>query len=174
MTGKRTLTSLLACVMLSIVVTAVGAQSKSINPEAAAPKGRLEGTWLAAVTFTDGFELKVLFTFMPGKTENDGTLIDTNEFQLTPNPVCSPDQGTWARTGDRDFIATHLAFCFDAFKDFIPAGNVKVRDAIRINDRGDQFTGKQHVDVFDAGGSLIATFDATMRATRVAAEAPPQ
>src|SRR3954470_10692044 len=28
-------------------------------------KFRLEGTWLATVTFTDSFALKVLFTFMP-------------------------------------------------------------------------------------------------------------
>src|ERR1051325_10298771 len=35
-------------------------------------KGRLEGTWVATVSFTDGFVLKVLFTFMAGKDETEG------------------------------------------------------------------------------------------------------
>lgn len=136
-------------------------------------KARLEGTWLATVSFSDGFELKVLFTFMPGKDENEGTLIDTNEFLLTPNPIGAPDQGVWQRTADRSFIATHLAFLFDADAGGEPAGTAKVRDSITLNDLGTQFTGKQYVEIFDPHGKLAATFQATMRATRLRAEAPP-
>jgi hypothetical protein len=144
----------------------------AVQPNAAA-KGRLEGTWIATVTFTDGFELKVFFTFMAGKDENEGTLIDTNEFLLTPNPIGAPDQGVWQRTADRSFIATHLAFLFDADAGSEPAGTAKVRDSITINDLGTQFTGRQYVEIFDASGKLVDTFQATMRATRMRAEAPP-
>src|SRR5436853_2208820 len=126
------------------------------------PKGRLEGTWLATVTFTDGFALKVLFTFMAGKDENEGTLIDTNEFLLTPNPIGAPDQGVWQRTAERSFIATHLAFLFDSEDGGAPAGTAKVRDSITINDLGTQFTGKQFVEIFDVDGNLEVTFQATM------------
>ena len=76
-------------------------------------KINIEGTWLADVTFTNGFSLKVLFTFIPGKDGEEGTLIDTNEYQFTPNPICGPDQGVWARTSERNFAATHKTFCFD-------------------------------------------------------------
>lgn len=146
--------------------------SKAVLPNAVV-KGRLEGTWLATLSFTDGFELKVLFTFMAGKDENEGTLIDTNEFLLTPNPIGAPDQGVWQRTADRSFIATHLAFLFDVENDSGPAGTAKVRDSITLNDLGTQFTGKQYVEIFDVNGALLITFQATMRAVRMKAEAPP-
>src|ERR1041384_6396470 len=69
---------------------------------------KLEGAWLLTATFVDPPGIppfKVLLTFASGKTENEGTLMDTNEFQLTPNPVCSPDQGVWARTGNGEYVA---------------------------------------------------------------------
>ena len=136
------------------------------------PKGRLEGTWLATVSFTDGFVLKVLFTFMPGQNENEGTLIDTNEFLLTPDPIGTPDQGVWQRTAERNFIATHLAFLFNS-SDGSPAGTAKVRDAITINQLGTQFTGRQFVEIFDADGNFVDSFSAMMTAVKLRAEAPP-
>ena len=136
------------------------------------PKGRLEGTWLATVTFTDGFALKVLFTFMPGRDENEGTLVDSNEFLLTPDPIGAPDQGVWQRTAERNFIATHLAFLFNS-ADGSPAGTAKVRDAITINQLGTQFTGRQFVEIFDADGNFVDSFSATMTAVKLRAEAPP-
>jgi hypothetical protein len=136
----------------------------------AAPKYRLEGTWLATVTFTDGFALKVLFTFMPGKDDTEGTLIDTNEFLLTPDPIGTPDQGVWQRTSDRSYIATHLAFLFNS-ADGSPAGTAKVRDAISLN--GDRFTGFQFVDIYDTDGHPVVSVRATMTAVRMRAEAPP-
>jgi hypothetical protein len=139
---------------------------------ATGPKGRLEGTWVATVTFTDGFALKVLFTFMPGKDENEGTLIDTNEFLLTPDPIGAPDQGVWQRTADRTFIATHLAFLFNS-ADGSPAGTAKVRDAITLNQLNDRFTGRQFVEIFDTDGTFVVSFSATMTAVKLKAEAPP-
>jgi hypothetical protein len=136
------------------------------------PKGRLEGTWLATVTFTDGFALKVLFTFMPGKDENEGTLIDTSEFLLTPDPIGAPDQGVWQRTAERNFIATHLAFLFNS-SDGSPAGTAKVRDAITLNQLNDRFTGRQFVEIFDTNGAFVVSFSATMTAVKLKAEAPP-
>ena len=136
------------------------------------PKGRLEGTWLATVSFTDGFESKVLFTFMPGKDDSEGTLIDTNEFLLTPDPIGAPDQGVWQRTSERDFIATHLAFLFSS-KDGSPAGTAKVRDSISLNQLGNQFTGRQYVEIFDPDGNFVVSFSATMTGVKMQAQAPP-
>lgn len=136
------------------------------------PKGRLEGTWLATVSFDDGFALKVLFTFMPGKDDTEGTLIDTNEFLLTPDPIGAPDQGVWQRTSERDFIAMHLAFLFNS-KDGSPAGTAKVRDAISINQLNTQFTGRQYVEIFDTDGNFVVSFSATMTAVKMQAQAPP-
>jgi hypothetical protein len=136
------------------------------------PKGKLDGTWLATVSFNDGFALKVLFTFMPGRDDTEGTLIDTSEFLLTPDPIGAPDQGVWQRTAERDFIATHLAFLFNS-TDGSPAGTAKVRDAISINQLGNQFTGRQYVEIFDTDGNFVVSFSATMTAVRMQAQAPP-
>jgi hypothetical protein len=125
------------------------------------------------VTFEDDFELKVLFTFMPGRDETEGTLIDQNEFQLTPNPVCTADQGVWKQTATRTFIATHFAFCFDADNGYEPAGSVKVRDDIELNLKGTAFTGRQYIEIFDVDGEVVDVFEAGMEGTRVLAQAPP-
>jgi hypothetical protein len=134
-------------------------------------KYRLEGTWQTTVSFSDGFVLKVLFTFMAGRDENEGTLIDTNEFLLTPDPIGTPDQGVWQRIVDRSFIATHLAFLFNS-ADGSPAGTAKVRDAINMSDN-DHFTGRQYVEGFDTNGNLIFSVQATMTGVRLKAQAPP-
>lgn len=134
---------------------------------------RLEGTWQTVVTFEDDFELKVLFTFMPGRDESEGTLIDQNEFLLTPNPVCTADQGVWKQTSTRAYIATHFAFCFDADKGYEPVGSVKVRDEIELNLKGTAFTGRQYIEILDLEGKVVDVFEADMAGTRVIAQAPP-
>jgi hypothetical protein len=170
MFAKRIYLTLFITAMLTLMVTTAGAQNQ------AGPKGKLEGTWLVTATFTDPAGIppfKVLITFMPGRSDNEGTLIDTNEFQLTPNPVCTPDQGVWERTGGRNFIATHLNFCFDAFQGYVPAGPTKVRDVLSLNDLGDTLTGRQYIEGFDTAGNIVFTGKVNLQGTRVRAEAPP-
>jgi len=153
-------------------------QSDGLQPEraggnvAASASTQLEGTWLATVTFEDGTVIKVLFTFMPGRNDTQGTLIDTNQFLLTPDPIGTPDQGVWQRIGLGKFIATHLAFLFNS-NDGSPFGTAKVRDAITLSNAGDKFTGTQFVEVFDTNGTEVVSVHATMTAVRLKAEAPP-
>jgi hypothetical protein len=136
----------------------------------------LAGSWLVTATFTDPVGIppfKVLFSFAPGKNDNEGTLIDTNEFQLTPNPVCSPDQGVWERTGSRSFIATHFNFCFDAFNMYVPAGPTKIRDTIRVSHNGESFQMRQYIEGFDTDGNLVFVGTVEGTGVRIHAEAPP-
>jgi hypothetical protein len=134
---------------------------------------KLEGTWLVDLTFSDGFTLKALFTFMPGHTPGEGTLVDTNNFQFVP-PACTPDQGVWERRGEREFVATHLTFCFNADTG-LPDGTAKVRDRIELGRSGDRLAIRQFIEVFDNDGNPTGlTFEATGRGVRVKAEAPPR
>jgi len=170
MFAKRIYLTLFITALLTLMVTVAGAQNQ------ASPKGKLEGTWLVTATFTDPPGIppfKVLFTFMPGRSDNEGTLIDTNEFQLTPNPVCTPDQGVWQRVSGREFIATHYNFCFDALQDYIPAGPTKVRDVLGISDAGDVLTGRQYIEGFDTAGNIVFIGKVSLQGTRVRAEPPP-
>ena len=165
---KRIFLALAMVVLIAMPAALAGVQNSVVAPPG--HKVNIEGTWLADVTFTDGFTLKVLFTFMPVKDGEEGTLIDTNEYQFTPNPICTPDQGVWARTGDRDFAATHKTFCFDQNEGGNPAGTAKIRDSIRLNSSGNEFTGTQRVDIYDTAGNLTDTFNATMHAVRMRVE----
>jgi hypothetical protein len=141
----------------------------------AAEAALILGTWQTTVSFEDG-EIQVLFTFMPGRTPLEGTLIDTNSSLLTSPFPCSPDQGAWEKKGGlgtRTFTATHYAFCFEADKGNEFAGPVKVRDNITVNEQGTEFNGTQFIEVYDAGNQLLFTVTAKMHGVRVKAEAPP-
>jgi hypothetical protein len=151
-----------------------------------ASKRRIEGTWRVTATFVSAEacdasgcapidlsgELKVLITFAPGATKNEGTLVDTNEFQLTPNPVCTPDQGTWQRVGNGQYIATHYNFCFDATADYAPAGPTKIRASLNVS-ADDKLTGSQFIEGFDAENNLVFRARVSLEGERVHAEAPP-
>jgi hypothetical protein len=174
MNSKRLFVILIMTGTLMALATGVRAQSKASSCNFCQ---KLTGTWLVTATFTDPEGIppfKVLFSFMPGRTDDEGTLIDTNEFELTPNPICTPDQGVWKKVGDRDYIATHLTFCFDATMGYNPAGPAKVRDAITLSKTGDEFDGRQFVEGFDTSGNVVFTGKVMLHGVRVQAEAPPQ
>jgi hypothetical protein len=50
---------------------------------------------------------------------------------------------------------------------------VKVRDTIKVNSRGDGFTGRQFIEILDPTGQVVVTFEANMVGVRLRAEAPP-
>lgn len=159
---------------LTLLLIILGIAKGVYAEEDAARVPQILGTWLVQGDFNDGNgPFQVLVTFMPGRNFNEGTLVDTNEFQLTGNPVCTPDQGTWQRLPGNKYIATHLTFCFDVKKKNSPDGIAKVRDSIEMKG-SNEFNGRQHVEAFDPGGKLVFTGDVTMHGVRVKAEAPPQ
>jgi hypothetical protein len=163
-----------ALVLLAFAATAPPLRAGQAPP-AAKSVPHLAGTFLVTATFTDPAELgevEVLITFIPGRGGNEGTLVDTNAFQLTPNPVCSPDQGVWRRDGS-SYVATHYNFCFDANDGYAPAGPTKIRDRLFLSDGGETLTGTQYIEGFDTAGNLVFVGKATLHGTRVRAEAPP-
>jgi hypothetical protein len=171
---------------LIIALALATAAPAGAQQQAGAKKNRIEGTWQVTSTATslqvcdaNGCTpvdapppFKVLISFSAGRSANEGTLVDTSEFELTPNPVCTPDQGTWERQSDGSILATHLNFCFDATNGYAPAGPTKVRDRLTLTD-ADHFTGRQYVEGFDTNGVRVVILEATLDGTRVHAEAPP-
>jgi hypothetical protein len=183
MKTRRILALLFSLTLVATSLVTAGAQDKKDNSQKqdsasdnSNPRRSLEGSWLVTATFTDPIGIppfKVLFNFSPGKSDDEGTLIDTNEFQLTPNPVCSPDQGVWERTGNREFIATHYNFCFDALNMYAPAGPTKIRDSIKLSKDGESFAMNQYIEGFDTDNNLVFVGKVTASGVRLHAEAPP-
>jgi hypothetical protein len=134
----------------------------------------LEGTWRATETFDPQSIFRVLFTFSAGREDNNGTVIHSDELFLTGGPSCLPGQGVWKRAGERKFIATDEGFCFDPFATpiFAPAGKIKFKSAITLNNQGTEFNGTMHIDGFDVDGNIVFTADAALHGTRMRAEAP--
>jgi hypothetical protein len=168
----------LKAILCGLFLVAFAPLVRAQDPAPVGPKQKLEGTWLvnAQLQGQDAPPIKILFTFMPGRSENDGTLIDTNEFQLTGNPVCTPDQGVWERRAAREFVATHLTFCFDqtSVPPGNPAGYAKVRDLIKLGKTGETFDLTQYIEAFDPDGNTVFTGTVLGHGVRVHAEAPPQ
>jgi hypothetical protein len=135
---------------------------------------RLEGAWRATETFGDGSVFRILFTFGAGKDADNGVVAHSDELFFTAAPSCLTAQGVWKRTGDRNFIATDEGFCFDTNNGFAPAGKVKFKAAIRLNEKGSQFKGTLHIEGFDVDGNLVFSDDATLHGTRMRAEPPPK
>ena len=158
------------------VVRSGNATTASANANQGEPgdKNALEGTWRATETFDPDDIFRVLFTFGAGRDGNNGTTVHTDELYLTGGPSCLPSQGVWKRAGDRAFIATDEGFCFDPFGSpiFAPAGKIKFKSAITLNNQGTSFDGTMHIEGFDFDGNLVFTADAALHGERMRAEAP--
>ena len=91
MNRRRIIAIATGLLLMATLVAPAGAQNQG-KEGSDSGKRKLEGTWQVTATFTDpdGIPPFKVFTFNSGRNENEGTLIDTNEFQLTPNPVCTP------------------------------------------------------------------------------------
>jgi hypothetical protein len=153
---------------------AVGTKAVSQNGEDN-DRNSLEGTWRATETFGPEEVFKVLFTFGAGKDDN-GTVVHSDELFFVPSPSCLTAQGVWKRTGERRFIATDEGFCFDSSGQpptFEPAGKIKFKSAIGLNNQGTEFTGTMHIEGFDVDGNLVFSADADLHGVRMRAEAPP-
>ena len=159
---RKIFAALTVTIILVAMTTTMSAQS---NPT---PKGNLEGAWNAILIADEGgFQEMERYTFSAGRSVNEGSLIFSNEIDAVP--PCGTDLGLWVRSGNRQFTLTHGAFCVD-LSTGSPAFRIKFREAITINNKDDQFTGRGVFEVFDPSGSLLFSATYTVQGTRMQAE----
>jgi hypothetical protein len=121
----------------------------------------LEGTWLVTVTIPDGPPpFPVLVTYARG-----GAFMTTDS--STPPASGNVYQGTWARTGSREFAFTFLGFRYDAQGVF--SNYFRVRETIRLNRNGNAYNGEATFEILDTAMNVIVTGSLTTHATRVRA-----
>ena len=154
-----------------------GAATQAANTNAASQRAEdddrnaLEGSWRGTETFgPDSFRL--LYTFGAGKNANNGIVVHSDELFLTAGPSCLTSQGVWKKMGERRFIATDEGFCFDTFSGFVPAGKIKFKAAVTLNNQGTEFNGTLHVEGFDVDGNLVFSDDAALHGVRMRTEVP--
>lgn len=151
---------------LAIAVALLAATLTEVRAQSTEP--RLDGTFDAILRSGSFFE-KERYTFTSGQAANDGSVIFSNEVDAIP--PCGTDQGVWAKTGPRTYTLTHGAFCFDPSTE--TSYTLKWREVITLGPRGNGFTGRGFVEVFDSDGSLLFSAPYTLRGTRMQAETPP-
>jgi hypothetical protein len=129
---------------------------------------KLDGTFDAILT-SGSFREKERYTFASGQAADDGSVIFSNEVDAIP--PCGTDQGVWAKTAPRTYALTHGAFCFDPSTETSYA--LKFREVITLGSRGNGFTGRGFLEVFDSDGNLLFSAPYTLRGTRMQVENPP-
>jgi hypothetical protein len=118
--------------------------------QAQTPKIRLEGAWDVTV-FDDGMPFKFHYTFAPGKTANEGTVVFSTELDVGPGGACTPSLGAWKRISANQFISTAKTVCRD--EDFI--FTLVSYDQYDLNDSSRTFTGRQRIFGFDQLGNPL-------------------
>ena len=158
-TKKLILASVLAGAMaLPFVIPAQKAQAE--NPQQGNPY-TLAGTWREQVGAPPGPTFTAYETF----TEAGGSV------EINNGPGGSTTGiGTWARTENRTFLATLVKQKFD------DAGSleitIKVRREITLSPSGNEFSGRDNVDLYDPAGNRIPIDipSAPFHGTRIVAE----
>jgi hypothetical protein len=131
----------------------------NIMESAVAPE--IEGTWLVTVTIPDGpppFPALVSYARGGVLTTTDGG---------TAPALGHVYQGTWARTGSREFAFTFLGLQYDAQGVF--TNYFRVRETVRLSRNGNAYNGEATFEVLDTAMNVIATGSLTTHATRVLA-----
>jgi hypothetical protein len=142
---------------------ATGAPGK--DPKLAVQTLQLEGTWTSRVTLQNpppGADA----TFVALNTFIRGGRLLVSSSQTLP-ATRSLAHGEWARTGDRRFSSTFVAFRFDATGKF--AGTLRVRRTLTLAPSLNRFESTDVVEFVAPDGSVVATLRATEAATRLRA-----
>ena len=147
---------------LAAAVTAGSLAASS--PAASTPKTQqLSGTWLTTVTLANPPQgvppsFMALNTFFPS-----GELIASSSQVLPSTRTLA--HGGWVRVGNRRFNSTFTAFRFDASG--VYAGMLRVRRTMTLSADGRSLNSNDAVEMLNAAGAVIASFQATETGHRV-------
>lgn len=168
MNTKRMFVTLLMAVVMASQITVVGAQSRSGFGLQA---NRLEGSWDVTLTFSDGSTVKSILTVMAGgRSDNEGSVIHSAELSFTPPNPTLPEQGSWRRTGPREFVASYRGFSYT--EELQPFGKIGFRHAITLSEDGEEFTGQATFEVINADGEVEFSDQVQTHGVRQQAQGP--
>lgn len=114
-------------------------------------KTAIVGSWLG--TLGDG--TRVIVTY-----HSDGTVHGSVQSEVSTIPelgVLTPTHGVWTYLGGQQFGNTGAGILYD-INTGAYLGQIKLRVLLTLNDSGDQMSGPDKVEIFDADGNLVGTF----------------
>ena len=156
--------------VLLVGVLAVDRTGPTTAQDAEGPD--LAGSWRVAISFADGRTIVGLSTYGA-----DGTAVSSG-LPAQPAPPGAPPgvvflslgHGAWEATGPdaANVTVVHLR----ASPEGQPLGTLTARMAVTVGGDGQTYSGELVSTLADPAGNALATFSATLQATRIAAEAP--
>lgn len=172
-----------------IIALALGAAAQTTadrgGPAKEAGRPDITGTWLVNINFNAGAANAVAQTSLPApgvRTQApfvavetfhaDGSFIETSLTDYQP-PAGPPGQGVWERTGNREFALTFYGVSLTDLLNPQLLGTYKVRSKLKLNRTGEEFSGPFVVEIYDATGNLVTTFDGTAQGRRAHSDPLP-
>ena len=101
-----------------------------------------------------------LFTF-----HSEGTFAENSQIDFLPPPG-TPGRGLWEKISNSEFSVTGYGVLIDGFDTAGFAGTYRERARLLVNGSADQFTGTALVEIFDAAGNFVFSFDGTYEGRR--------
>ena len=152
--------TLAASVVIIAITLALSNTTSRVHAEDS-DGSQVEGTWRVTVTPVGGTPFRALATFSTG-----GTMVESS----SGGGDDKGGQGVWKKTGGRTFAFTFEQFSYDPAGNFV--GSFKGREIDELDHTSNAYSGVGTIDVYDAAGTLVATFCARTHATRMTVEPP--
>ena len=155
----RTRQRILSTLVITCVATACAtlAQAQSTGPQTA-----IVGSWMG----TSGGGDKVLASFTA-----DGIAFGSVQGQISLRfPSLTTPHGAWTYLGGRQFTSTSVGLLYE-LQTGKYQGFIKIRVLLMVSEDGDQVSGTDKVQIFDADGNLVNTFpEGAVHYTRIKVE----
>lgn len=154
------------------LVAATAAAPRRVAAQDDAAGSNLVGSWRVALSFADGRTIGGLATHgADGTVVGSGLPVQPSPPGAAPGVVFSSlGHGSWEATGADTANITIVHLRANAEGQFL--GTLTARQSVTVSADGESFSGELVSTLADPTGAEIATFAATLQATRIVAEAP--
>lgn len=168
MNTKKIKLILLATSLFALLTIAVPAQSDQVNLgekfDELALTTKITGSWEATGTPNIQPPFKTLMNF-----NGSGGFIVSTQDDLSIS--ASPGYGAWKRIGNRRYALTFKQMLSGANGGL--QGEIKVNARLTLNFRGNEFTGRFQIGIYDLNGNLLFSDIGTLNGKRIQVELEP-
>jgi hypothetical protein len=164
---KRIRTSALRIFVVLIGLSALVGQTYSAAPQFGPPKDAIIGSWVETVTPTGPGAPPPFKSLGVYHADGTWTFSDQGSVRMSATPpfVLSPSYGVWSHLRDHTFALTGYEMICDL--DGNLWGTIKFRGELTVDSTGNRYTSRSRVEVFDPGGNLLFSLQATAEGQRI-------